>query len=48
LIFLRKDVVVRRLQTTGGYARASLLVLRKNLRRSRIALNRMDTAEQPV
>ena len=25
LIFLRKDVVVRRLQTPGGYARASLL-----------------------
>ena len=29
LIFLRKDVVVRRLQTPGGYARASLLGWRK-------------------
>jgi len=39
-----QGIVVWRLQTAGGYARASLLVLRKNLRRSRIALNCMDTA----
>jgi hypothetical protein len=46
LIFLHKNFVVRRLQIAVGYARSSLLVLRKNLRRSRILPNRMVTAKE--
>jgi hypothetical protein len=39
LIFLRNGFVIRRLQIHVGYARGSLLALRKNLRRSRILPN---------
>jgi hypothetical protein len=39
-----QNFVVQRSQISFEYARASLLVLRKNLRRSRVLLNCMDTA----
>ena len=44
LIFLRKRLVVHRLQIAMGFARETLLALRKNLRRSRILPKCMDTA----
>ena len=48
MIFPHKSFIVRRLQIALGYARGSLLVLRKNLLRSRILPNCMVTATDGV
>ena len=47
LVFLCKDFVVWRLQIQGGYARASLLALRKNPHRNHFPPNCIVPAEIP-